>query len=251
MTCLSVLDLLVIKPIIHDGFYSLPQFSSFQDATTSTTTSTTTTTTTTTSTTTTTTTTTSTVHQCKSHLMTRKEIDSSLLVCSFIQMTIIPGISNISHPIQIRLEEDFYLSSSIQIICNASYRLAYQWSIYNCSSTFCSTSMIINLNLIKTSNEFFLPARTLSLGFYQIELMVTMNLTSLSISQSRSIYLLISPAGTIANLVPLGTSMITNGIRQDLHFNPGEYSIDLDDNHFNASVRNKPFLFSLSLFLRL
>jgi len=62
-----------------------------------------------------------------------------------------------------------------------------------------------------------------------------MNIASLSISQSRSIYLLITPSGITANLVPLGTSMITNGIRQDLRFNPGEYSIDLDDDHFNAS----------------
>ena len=44
-------------------------------------------------------------------LRMRKEIKFSLSVCSFVQMSIIPGLSNISHPIQIRLEEDFYLSS--------------------------------------------------------------------------------------------------------------------------------------------
>ena len=151
-------------------------------------------------------------------------------------MSIIPGISNISHPIQIRREEDFYLSSSIRISCNASYRLTYQWKIYNCSSIWCSTSTIIHSNLVATSNEYFLPARSLSLGFYEIELMVTMNLTSLLMNQSQTIYLLINPSGITANLIPLGTSTVTNGIHQDLRFNPGEYSIDLDEDHFNASV---------------
>jgi len=56
-------------------------------------------TTTTTSKTSTTSTTTSTT--------TTTSITTVQQFCSFIQMTIIPGISNISHPIQIRLEEDF------------------------------------------------------------------------------------------------------------------------------------------------
>ena len=30
-------------------------------------------------------------------------------------MFIIPSIANLSHPIQIRLEEDFYLTSTVQI----------------------------------------------------------------------------------------------------------------------------------------
>ena len=164
-------------------------------------------------------------------------------------MSIILGIANISHPIQIQREEDFHLSSSIHIICNSSYRLTYQWKTYNCSSTTCSTSTIIHSNLVATFNDYFLPARTLSLGFYQIQLMDTMNRASLSISQSRSIYLLINPSDITANLVSLGTSLITNGIRQDLRFNPGEYSIDLDDDHFNASVRYLTIL-SLSLWIK-
>lgn len=171
----------------------------------------------------------------------RKEVEFSVVVCTFFQVSIIPGVFNISHPIQIRLEEEFYLSSSIQITCNSSYQLAYQWHIYNCSSTLCSTSTIINLNLTKKSNEYFLPARTLSPGFYQIELVTTISVISLSMKQSRSIYLLITPSGIIANLVPLGTSMITNGIGQSLRFNPGQNSVDLDDDHFNASVRKELF----------
>jgi len=104
---------------------------------------------------------------------------------------------------------------------------------------------MIHLNLVKTSNEYFIPARSLSLGFYQIELMVTINATSMStISQTRSIYLLITPSGIETNLVPLERSMITHGIGQDLRLNPGEYSIDLDEDYFNASVRNDFSIFS-------
>ena len=152
-------------------------------------------------------------------------------------MSIIPGIANLSYPIQIRLEEDFYLTSAIQITCNTSFRLTYEWRMYNCSSTTCSTSMISNLDLVSTSNEYFLPARTLPLGLYQIELQVTMNATSTSTKQTRSTYLLITPSGLTVNLVPLGTSMISSGIGEQLNFNPGAYSIDLDDDTFNASVR--------------
>ena len=157
-----------------------------------------------------------------------------------MQMSIVPGLSNLSHPIQIRLEEDLYLSSTLEVTCNSSFQLAYRWRMYHCSSTICATSPIImNSNLITTSNEYFLPARTLPLGLHQIELLVTMTIpSSTSIYQSRSIYLLITPSGINANLVPLGTSMITNGLGQDLNLNPGEYSIDLDDDHFNASVGN-------------
>ena len=153
-------------------------------------------------------------------------------------MTIVPGLSNLSHPMQIRLEEDLYLSSTVEISCNSSFQLTYRWRMYNCSSAACSTSLItMNSNLITTSNEYFLPARTLPLGLYQIELQMTMAVpSSTSTQQSRSIYLLITPSGITANLVPLGTSMITNGLGQDLNFNPGKYSIDLDDDHFNASV---------------
>jgi hypothetical protein len=46
----------------------------------------------------------------------------------------------------------------------------------------------------------------------------------------------ITPSGITANLVQLGTSMITSGYEQDLLLNPGSYSVDLDGNVFNESV---------------
>lgn len=52
-----------------------------------------------------------------------------------------------------------------------------------------------------------------------------------------SVFVQINPSGITANLVELGTSMITRGHLQDLLFDPGRYSVDPDEDSFNASVR--------------
>lgn len=53
-----------------------------------------------------------------------------------------------------------------------------------------------------------------------------------------SAYVRINPSGITANLIRLGTSMITRGHDQDLQLNPGLYSSDSDGYPFNASVRD-------------
>ena len=58
-----------------------------------------------------------------------------------------------------------------------------------------------------------------------------------SVKASSSVYVQITPSDTIANLFPLGTSMITQGSAQDLVLNPGQYSVDPDEDFFDASVR--------------
>ena len=50
------------------------------------------------------------------------------------------------------------------------------------------------------------------------------------------VYVEITPSGITANLVQLGTSMITSGFEQDLKLDPGSYSIDLDENTFDKDV---------------
>jgi len=57
-----------------------------------------------------------------------------------------------------------------------------------------------------------------------------------SLTTSSFVYVQITPSGITANLVQLGTSMITSGYEQDLNFDPGTYSVDPDENSFNASV---------------
>ena len=49
----------------------------------------------------------------------------------------------------------------------------------------------------------------------------------------------ITPSGITANLVQLGTSMITRGNEQDLKLDPGTFSVDLDGYTFNATVSGK------------
>ena len=86
-----------------------------------------------------------------------------------------------------------------------------------------------------TRSELYVPSNTLPYGTYQLELTVIMtDYPSLTISAS--IYVEISPSGIRANLIPLGTSVVTNGQQQELILNPGKYSIDPDGYPFNASV---------------
>ena len=56
------------------------------------------------------------------------------------------------------------------------------------------------------------------------------------LTNSSSIYVQITPSGITANLVQLGTSMITSGYEQDLKLDPGTYSVDADGYIFNKSV---------------
>ena len=50
-------------------------------------------------------------------------------------------------------------------------------------------------------------------------------------------YIRIIPTNISPNLVAYGTSMITRGIQQDIIFNPGQYSVDPDEDTFDATVR--------------
>jgi hypothetical protein len=148
-------------------------------------------------------------------------------------VTLIPGTSSLLIPLEFDRSEDFYISSNIQLNCNNSLAITTQWIIKNCSSN-CSSQI---QTIATTFSELYIPARSLSYGIYELKLTVTMinypNLTS-----SSSVYVRITPSGITANLVQLGTPAITSGHEQDLTFDPGTYSIDLDEDTFNASVSN-------------
>ena len=68
-----------------------------------------------------------------------------------------------------------------------------------------------------------------------MKLTVTM-LSMPQLTSSVSAYVKINPSGITANLIPLGTSVITSGQQKDLTLDPGSYSIDPDVEQFNASV---------------
>jgi hypothetical protein len=89
--------------------------------------------------------------------------------------------------------------------------------------------------IITTFSELYIPARTFAYGTYELKLTVTMSGISW-LTTSSSVYVIITASGITANLVQLGTSMITSGHERDLVLDPGTFSVDLDENVFNASV---------------
>ena len=86
-----------------------------------------------------------------------------------------------------------------------------------------------------TFSELFIPARKLPFGIFELELTITLNKYT-TVNSSSSVYVEITPSRITANLVQLGTSMITSGFEQDLKLDPGSYSIDFDQNTFDIDV---------------
>lgn len=162
------------------------------------------------------------------------------LACHAPIITLIPSTSTFSSPLQFRRNQDFYLSSMIDVRCNQSFTISMQWSIFNCTSSNCFHSFPLDPSIFTTFNELYIPSRTLPFGMYELQLNATIMVVSSSLSSSTSAYVRITTSGITANLVPLGTSMITSGHSKDLQLNPGLHSMDLDGYSFNATVN---FLF--------
>ena len=153
----------------------------------------------------------------------------------------IPSRSSLPFPFHFRRNQESYISSIINWNCPSSFVLRYQWSIHNCSAVNCPDEFRLESTLLTSSSDLFLPRQTLPLGVYQLQLSVTMNVSSNVFTRTESTYVRITPSGITTNLVPLGTSMISSGAEQNLQFNPGNYSIDLDGKPFNASVNDLLF----------
>jgi REJ domain len=158
-----------------------------------------------------------------------------LLECFSPRLTLIPGISSLSSPLEFRRNQDFYISSNIELNCNISLSTITQWTVSNCTSV-CLTQIPMSQSVVTTLSELYVPARTLAYGIYELKLTVTMSVSS-SLSSSASVYIEIQSSGITANLVQLGTSMITSGYEQDLKLDPGTFSVDPDESVFNGSVR--------------
>jgi len=88
--------------------------------------------------------------------------------------------------------------------------------------------------IITSRSELYIPSNILQYGIYQLELRVTIE-DNPNLTNSSSVYVEISPSGVTANLVPLGTSVVTSGDQQNLILNPGNYSKDSDGFEFNSS----------------
>ncbi|CAF0849209.1 unnamed protein product [Adineta steineri] len=122
----------------------------------------------------------------------------------------------------------------IQFNCDGSLSTTTTWTIKNCTSTRCSFEIVLNEKVMTTYSELYIPSRTLAYGVYQLTLTVTM-IDSPNLKSSSSVYVRITATGITANLVQLGTSMITRGDQQDLLLDPGTFSVDPDEDTFDAT----------------
>ena len=118
----------------------------------------------------------------------------------------------------------------IELNCNDSTSIQSQWILKNNSNVIPFDSQIET-----TFSELFIPARKLPFGIFQLQLTITLSVYP-TLNYSSSVYVEITPSGITANLVQLGTSMITSGFEQDLKLDPGSYSIDFDQNTFDIDV---------------
>ncbi|CAF4299150.1 unnamed protein product, partial [Adineta steineri] len=155
--------------------------------------------------------------------------------CYAPTITLIPSQSSLASPLQFRRSQDFSISSIIGFNCNGSLARETQWIIKNCTSFSCLSQIQLNEKVITTLSEFYAPAKTFAYGIYELTLTVTMT-KSPSLKSSSSAYVRITPTGITPNLVELGTSMVTRGHQQNLLLDPGTFSVDPDENSFNASV---------------
>ncbi|CAF1261744.1 unnamed protein product [Adineta steineri] len=149
---------------------------------------------------------------------------------------LIPSSSSLISPMQFRRNQDFFISTYIQLKCNNSLATIMKWTVKNCTSA-CLFRTELDQSVVTTASELYIPASTLPIGIYELALTVTM-IAAPELTSSVSAYVKITSSGIVANLVPLGTSMVTRGYQQNLTLDPGSYSVDSDGNVFNASDWN-------------
>ena len=156
------------------------------------------------------------------------------LGCSPPIITLVPENTSLTNPAQFRQSQDFSISSDITVNCPSSLSMIIKWTVHNCTNV-CSSPIEFNESIITTSSELFIPARTLDYGLYQFKINVQMSASS-ALNATETVYISITQSGITANLVPLGTSIVSSGQEKDLIFDPGNYSINPDEPSFNASV---------------
>jgi hypothetical protein len=155
--------------------------------------------------------------------------------CSAPRITLIPQTSSLSSPLLFRRNQDFYISSHVDLHCSSSLVIDARWIIENCTIS-CSGPISIDASIATAFTEIYIPSRTLPLGLYRFTLTIHMQVDP-QLTASASVYIQLTSAGITANLVPFGTSMITHGHDQDLILDPGRHSIALDGTLLDANVR--------------
>jgi len=123
----------------------------------------------------------------------------------------------------------------IEFNCGGSLSMISKWTIKNCSSS-CLFQIELSEKVITTQSELYIPSRILDYGIYELKLTITMVDSPSLTPSSSTAYVRITATGITANLVQLGTSVITSGNEQDLLLDPGAFSVDPDQYSFDATV---------------
>ena len=151
-------------------------------------------------------------------------------------ITLVPDGSTWLSPVQYRRRREFSITSSFEFHCNRSLSISKEWIITSCNRSVCSLVLDLPGKVNRRLSELYIPSRTLAVGVYQLTLHVQL-MDRPSVRASSSIYVQVLPSDIVANLFQLGTSLVTQGSAQELLLNPGRYSVDPDEDAFDASVR--------------
>ena len=137
-------------------------------------------------------------------------------------------------PIEFYRSMDGYIGSFLDLNCTAGKNITKRWSVKVCDIN-CSRNVDLGSSIVTTSSELYLPALSVAIGTYEFTYTVIIG-SSPSVVISASVFISIKKSAVVANLVPGGTSMITQASYQDLTLDPGSYSVDVDFTTFNRSV---------------
>ena len=147
--------------------------------------------------------------------------DIELRACSSPPIELIPNAPLFTKPLIIRQSQDFYITSKINLnSIDQSTSFAYQWTLFICSPT-CSLEVQLFNNTYK---HLFLQPSNLSLGIYELRLVVISSSDSSMISSILSIYIQIVSSHIVTKLVSSSRMDLTHRPDQDLHLEPGKYS---------------------------
>ena len=120
-------------------------------------------------------------------------------------ITLIPGTSSFFSPIQFRRNQDFSISSNLELKCNSSLSTNIKWTVSNCSSVLFQWNSIGSKQSLQQLMNSTFQHETLPYGIYQLNLTVSMLIPS-SLTSTASAYIRITASGITVNLVPLGNT---------------------------------------------
>ncbi|CAF4953395.1 unnamed protein product, partial [Rotaria socialis] len=148
---------------------------------------------------------------------------------------LVPNASSTA-PVRFFRSDDFYILSNMLLRCDMSAAITTKWALHSCNTT-CSSPIQIDELIHVNFNDIFIPARTLPYGVYQLTLTVIMEAAT-NITSTASTYVMVIPSGIQANLIQMGTSLVTRRYQKNFALDPGTFSTNPDEVRWDASDWN-------------